>query len=264
MPLIQGSPVLHMLNQFRVAWVMGGYGSGKTSGAIYIAHELYKTGKYRYILGNFNSVWTDSPEKVILRDGAFVDAVVILDEGGLFMRLSRDADSFLLGLRKLNITILVPSVLPPAQRIKGLQFQRILNLQAFGLPMWVYENRLYIGSEKERSIYGWWNPGEVFGVYDTMDYPVDDCYLGLWFDYWMSTARSSRPKWVTWGPPPGYDENGRIGETGKRNRRSTGQDSGVAELRGIIEEVYESQEGLSESVSLSTFGGSNQGRKRRR
>lgn len=248
--LIRAAPLLHTLNQFRVVWAMGSFGSGKTLSAFEIAASLYDTGRYRYILGNVNSVWTDNPETVVLRDGSFVDAIVILDEGGLFMRLSRDADAFLLGLRKLNITIIVPSVLPPSQRIKALQIQRTLNLSAFGLPLWIYEYRLALGSERERFYYGCYKPQQLYGIYDTLDYPVDDCFLSSWFDFWMRTAKASRPEWVTWGPPPGYTEEGE--RIGQKNTRAARQDRDLEDVGRLIEEVIDGQGEIGEFISLSS------------
>jgi len=239
---------------------MGSYGGGKTSACFDLAYQLYMTGRYRYILGNSNSVWTDSPEKVVLRDGSFVDAIVILDEGGLFMRLSTDADQFLLGLRKLNITILVPSVLPPSSRIKTLQIQRTFNGNSFGLPFWLYDYRLNLGSEKEKDWFAIYKPYEIFGIYDTLDYPIDDLYLSEWFDYWMHTARESRPEWCTWGHPPGYPKQRR----GNRYSGGSGQDQGLVTLGGIVEEILDGQAELSDSISLHAFEEPTKRRKYRR
>lgn len=256
--LIGGSPLLHMLTQFRVAWVMGSYGGGKTLGSYLLAYELFKSGRYRYILGNSNSVWTDSPESVVLRDGKHVDAIMILDEGGLFMQFSRDANKFMLGLRKLNITILVPSVLPPSSRIKFLQIQRVLNANAVGLPLWIYQYRLSLGSEREKAYVSIWKPQEIYGIYDTVDYPVDDLYMSAWLEYWMETARASSPEWATWGAPPETFSDRR-----KRNLPD-GKDPYLDQVGGEFEEVIESAETLSESLSLYAFEGSSKKNRNRR
>ncbi len=254
--LINGSPLIHMLNQFRVIWFQGSYGGGKTLLAYELAYELYQTGRYRYILGNSNSVWTDSPPDVELRDGSFVDAIVILDEGGLFMKVSSDADAFMLGLRKLNITLLVPSVTPPSTRIKFLRIQRIINGMSFGLPFWLYQYQLSLGFEKERAYVGIWKPQEIYGIYDTIDYPMDDCYMSDWLFYWMQTARESRPEWCTWGEPPEFKGKGRRKtRTKPLGTGQEGQNIGVAELRGELEEVLERTDELQESLSVHAFEG---------
>lgn len=252
----RASPLLHMLNQFRVCWVMGSYGGGKTLACYEFAYELYQTGRYRYILGNSNSVWTDNPEKVKLRDGSFVDGLLIMDEGGLFMHLNSDADKFMLGLRKLNITILVPSVIPPSSRIKYLTVQRVLNGQSFGIPFWLYNYRLNLGTEKEKDYFGIYKPQEMYGIYDTIDYPIDDLYLSDWLYYWMQTARSSRPAWATWGAPPKLP--------GERRARRARADTDLDQLRGIVENFADSQDEISDALSVYAFEGSEKRRKYRR
>lgn len=246
--LINGSALIHMLNQFRIAWCMGGYGSGKTLVAYQLAYELYMTGRYRYILGNSNSVWTDSPEDVVLRDGSFVDAICILDEGGLFLKYSTDADQFMLGLRKLNITILIPSVLPPSSRVKFLQVQRIFNGYAIGIPAWLYQYRLSLGTEKEKAYALVYKPQQFYGIYDTTDYPIDDLYLSDWFQYWMETARESKSEWAAWGKPPGAE-----GRKNKMDTRSSGKNQNMVEIGGLVEEVADRQADIEEALSLHAF-----------
>lgn len=253
--LIRGAPILQMVNQFRIVWIQGSYGGGKTLLAYQLAHELYKTGRYRYVLANSNSVWTDNPEKVVLRDNSFVDAIVILDEGGLFMRMSRDAEKFMIGLRKLNITILCPSVQPPSTRVKFLQMQRVFNFQVLGLPLWLYQFRLNLGAEREKSHFGIYKPSEIFGIYDTLDYPVDDLYLSDWFEYWMVKAKESKPEWCTWGAPPEY----KLQRSSGRERENTELDG----FGGLLEEAISQNEELQESISLSSFSAPTKRNKKR-
>lgn len=252
--IYRGAPLIHMLNQFRVAWLMGGYGAGKTLGCYALAWELIQTRRYRYIIGNSNSVWTDNPETVVLRDGTFVDAIVILDEAGLFLRLNRDADKFLLGLRKLNITILCPSVLPPSSRLKILQIQRTLNGFAFGIPAWFYQWRLSIGSQKEKDNFIIWQPSKVFGLYDTLDYPIDDLYISDWLSFWMQEARDQRPEWACWGKPKGLRRSSRFSEGESLPMDGTGREN---------EELAESVEELQDAISLYSFQGTNKRNKQR-
>lgn len=254
--LYRGAPLIHMLNQFRVAWVMGGFGAGKTLGCYTLAWELMQTGRYRYIIGNSHSVWTDSPQDVVLRDGSFVDAIVILDEAGLFLKMNRDADKFMLGLRKLNITILCPSVLPPSSRVKFLQIQRTLNGNAFGLPAWFYIWRLKLGSLNEKDNFIIWNPQRMFGVYDTLDYPVDDLYISDWLSFWMDKAREQRPEWADWGKPIG-------GRKKQDNGLAEGEDLSMDGSGREYEALAEAVEELQDSISLYSFEIPNKrGRKR--
>ena len=235
----------HMLNQYRVAWMGGGYGTGKTLLCFQLAYELVLSGRYRYILSNCNSVWTDSPENVKVRDDIFVDAVVILDEAALFLAMRSDAKKFLIGLRKLNITILCPSVLDLPTVLKTLQINRTLNLTRVGFPYWRYEYRLVSGSVKEKGNFGIFKPQQIYGIYDTLDYPVDDCYLSEWFQYWMENAKDSRPDWVTWGHPPDHKPEGYTG--------TQGENSDLVELGRQLEETQQEVSSLQDALSVSSF-----------
>lgn len=176
--LLGGQLVVGMLQTFRVAWISGRYGGGKTALAYRLAYELLNSGFSRYLLSNCRSVWRDDPRDVVLRDGRYLDAVVVLDEAGLFLRTSRDADDFLAFLRKLNVVLILPSVKPPAPVMRMLTIQRVANLSAIGLPVWVYEVSVDYARQRGRERFAWINPSEVFGIYDTTDVPVDDCGIG--------------------------------------------------------------------------------------
>lgn len=251
MGLVGATNLVYMANQFRVIWIMGRYGGGKTSLAYLLADALFKTGKYRYLLSNSRSVWTDNPENVVLRDDKHVDAVVLLDEGGLFLRTGADADAFLLGLRKLNITLVIPSVLQPASKVKFLQVQRIMTMQPYGIPAWLYEYRLNYGSQNEKSKFWVWKPDCIWGIYDTFDYPDDDKYLSDWLDYWISQAQDAGDSagWAKWGRPPGYDGDD-LQSTGKRKRKRAGSMAGMEAGGRYVEEVQEIADNLEQSLSV--------------
>jgi hypothetical protein len=174
MPLHSFNAVLHYIKMYRVAHIDGRYGGGKTSFAFRAAYELLTRGGYRYLFSNVASVWNDNPELVLMRDGRYVDAVVVLDEGGLFLKTGRDVEKFLVFLRKLNITLLLPSVQRPASALCRLQIQRMSNLNVIGLPLWAYVGRLSSGDQNERSNFYWRSPKEIYGIYDTLGVPTDD------------------------------------------------------------------------------------------
>jgi hypothetical protein len=179
MPLHSFNAVLHYIKMYRVAHIDGRYGGGKTSFAFRCAYELLTRGGYRYLFSNVASVWNDNPDEIVMRDGRYVDAVVVLDEGGLFLKTGRDVEKFLVFLRKLNITLLLPSVQRPASALCRLQVQRMSNLNVLGLPLWSYVGRLSSGDQNERSNFYWRNPKEIYGIYDTLGVPTDDTLVYL-------------------------------------------------------------------------------------
>jgi hypothetical protein len=187
MTLLNAFALLGDIRTYRVVYIEGRYGGGKTSLAFKLASTLLDSGKYRYLLTNCMTTWADRPEDVILRNNAkgipqFADCVVIMDEAGLFLKYGRDADQFLSFLRKFNIVLILPSKEEVSRKLRSLRVQRIMNLETIGLPIWVYTYGLSYGQQKERSSFIWVNPGEIFGYYDTDDTPADDAGLADWFN----------------------------------------------------------------------------------
>jgi hypothetical protein len=185
MPLFNASALIGYLRTFRVLWVGGRYGGGKTALAYRLAHELLSIGASRYIISNVRSVWNDKMSSVRIRrvEGRFfVDTVLILDEAGLFLRTSSDADAYLSFLRKINVILILASVTPPATRVRFLTCNRAFNLNSFGLPAWVYSYNLSYMSVAERDYFTWWRPSEIFGIYDTAGAPSDDAGIHSWLD----------------------------------------------------------------------------------
>lgn len=247
--LLGGNVVVGMLQTFRVAWIAGRYGGGKTALAYRLAYELLDSGFVRYLLSNCRSVWSDTPADVVLRDGRYLDTVVVLDEGGLFLRTSRDADDFLAFLRKLNVVLIVPSVKPPAPAIRMLSIQRLVNLQALGLPAWIYEASVEYGRQRDRVRFVWWRPSEIYGIYDTSDVPVDDCGIGdFLFEQTERLVRES-----------GHGRS-------RRNKRVRalevgGWDTASVGVDTAADVIADAAEQLSGAVSLLAVGDNRKGRR---
>jgi hypothetical protein len=192
MPLMGIGEMMGYLNGYRVLHLDGRMGSGKTALAFRLAYEFVMKYGYRYILSNVKSVWTDDPADVSLREGRYVDAVIILDEGGLFIENTRDAKEFVAYLRKLNIIIIVPSVEVPAERLRKLTCERTLNIEKMsGLPIWWYELRLRrTGKQDITGSFWWWKPSEIYGIYDTLAYPGEGEDIRDFLKIWITAAKS--------------------------------------------------------------------------
>ncbi|MEA4910184.1 MAG: hypothetical protein VB089_21360 [Anaerolineaceae bacterium] len=113
-------------------------------------------------------------------DKGLMDTVVVLDEAGLFLKSSQDAEEYQAALRKMNVVILLPSVQPPTSRLKFLTVYRAFNLETLGIPGWLYKYHLKVGYEHESDWFLWWNPSEIYGIYSTEDFPSDDEGIGTW------------------------------------------------------------------------------------
>lgn len=258
MGLIAAEATLGYLRTYRIVHIGGRYGGGKTALAQKLAADLLESGFCRYLVSNVRSVWQDEPADVVLRDGLYADAVVVLDEGGLFLKSSFDAEKFLAFLRKLNIVLIIPSVLPPSSRVRMLSIQRTMNLQSVGLPLWLYTTTLWYGHVKENTRFGWWMPSEIYGVYDTLGFPSDDAGLGEWVEKWTNKAAKSH----------GYKEKrgsfsftGLGSDTSDTSSAADGQLQIVEGLGRVVAALDETAGDFNQAVSLLGQQRSKRGRK---
>lgn len=240
--LVNAYAVVEMLRLYRVAWISGRYAGGKTSLAFRLAYELLDSGEYRYLLTNCRSVWSDDPSAIEARDGK-LDAVVILDEAGLFLRTNADAERFLAFLRKFNVVVILASVWPPATAFRHFRIQRVLDFRRLGLPLWLYRAVLRYESVAEQYWFAWLDPAEIYGIYDTRDIPVDDAGIGARLQLHLSEELSRR----------GY---GGI-RSGVQALETSGRNDVSVQLADVAQALSE----FSEYVAISVPGG---GRRRRR
>jgi hypothetical protein len=250
MSLINGTPILFLLRGYRIAHFSGRFGSGKTAGAYRLAHDLLEFHGYRYIISNCHDIWSDDPHDIELRPGpdgspTFMDAVLILDEAGIvFDGSARQAKQFVAFMRKFNVILLLPSVEAPPSRVRFLQIQRKYNFAALGVPLWWYETRLNTGMDREKYAWGWWNFKEIFGVYDTGDFPADDSGLGEWLQAHVEKKTQRRRK------------------AGQREKSASREVPPMADGRGEADQFASAAEEISDAVSLLAEWGANR-RKRR-
>lgn len=189
MPLLGADGVMGMIRNFRVVWIGGRYGGGKSALAHEIAANLLESGVVKYLVSNVRSVWRDDPSKVQMVDGVLVNAVVILDEGGMFLQSGRDVDAYLAFMRKMNIILIIPSVHPPPMRVRFLTITRFMTLTAVGLPAWLYSLTLQYAGVKEQMRFLWWKPSLIYGIYDTTGAPVDDGGLDEYLKEWSQNLQ---------------------------------------------------------------------------
>lgn len=119
---------------------------------------------------------------------------MILDEAGIVFEGTAHARQFVAFMRKFNVCLLLPSVESPPARVRFLQIQRKYNFDALGLPLWWYEARLSTGLDRVRYQFGWWRPSEIFGVYDTADFPADDSDIGEYLQGHVERKTGQREK----------------------------------------------------------------------
>lgn len=236
MPLYGMNTFFGNLQTFRIVWIRSRYGSGKTLLAVRLAYELHSRGIVRYICGNVPSPWFDKFEDVQIVDGR-ADVCLVLDEGGAFMQSKYKALKYIQFMRKLNVILIIPSVLAPSSVVTFFRVKRIMNLEVAGIPLWVYQSRLADGEDIQSETFFFWKPSEVYGAYDTGAFAVDDAGAEDWLIKWSVRAASQR----------GYNiAPAAVGATkffldADETERDEQLDM-VAELRGVSEAIEEKQE----------------------
>lgn len=167
MGLINSDVVLATVQSYRLVWISGRFGGGKTSLAYVLARRFLESG-YRLVTNN-QSVWGDQLEDVQLLESGMLKAVVILDEGGLWFKSSKQIEMIASYAAKMDVIYLIPSFFPPTRTAQILVIQPVFNLKSAGLPLIVYRWRVRIGSFQDGGWFFWWRPSEIYGVYSRQD-----------------------------------------------------------------------------------------------
>lgn len=247
--LIGGMVPLGLIRTFRTLWISGRTGGGKTSLAFRFGYDLMNSGFCKHLVSNIPSVWTEDMWSIEPGPNWMLDTVVILDEAGLYMRMSKDADEYISFCRKMNLVFILPSVKKPAPVMRDFVIERVWNASMIGLPVWIYKYFLTTAGYRDEAKFWWVNPSEVFGLFDTDAKPVDDMGIAEWIGYWKEQAVSEY-----------YGKQGRERGAGKRSAAVV---SGVEESGGAAGEFMAASEEFSEAAAVMAMAARRQAKRRR-
>ncbi len=158
------------LYQERIACVTGSLGTGKTLITHAIAQPFLRDG-YKFF-GNISSAWLDDIEKVKLtKKGEQVHAVVVCDEGGLYVRRFEDVKRLSSYARKLDIYIIFAGKKLPHEDLQALRLYVWFDFyKNFLIPLrvWRYDVQVDITKNYHGYLFetGWW---AYYGLYSTLD-----------------------------------------------------------------------------------------------
>jgi hypothetical protein len=175
--LINAYNVLANLKAWRVLWLDGHQGGGKTSLAFRLAYELLIQGEVKYLTSNIPNVWNTKPEYIPMNEQV-LNTACIIDEGGFTIKTKNEADQYMTALRKLNVYLIVPSRRAPASDVCAFRIQRVIDLRTVGINAWFYNYQIKDGFQKDNGWFIWWNPSEIYGIYDTDKFPITDGGIG--------------------------------------------------------------------------------------
>jgi hypothetical protein len=164
-------PILGVLDMYRLIWISGRFGGHKTALAFKIA-ERYLNKGYN-LATNCRSIWADDFEQIPLNENNQLNSVVVLDEGGLYFKSSRQIEQIAAYAAKMDVVYIIPSFFPPTKTAQVINIQPVVSLKATGLPIIVYKWRVDIGAFKEKGWFLWIYPQEIYGIYSRQD-PGDE------------------------------------------------------------------------------------------
>lgn len=175
------------LQQQRV-WLVGGPGSYKTLFTLGLYDWLWHTGRVDRFYSNFPTVWTD--KELMLNSDGKMNALIGLDEIGLFAKHRGDVESFLAYCRRLGNYIVFSSTEPPPVSCRAFQISCIWSLIKYGVggvrvPFVLYQCRYYTPPYRNQTDYFLFTPFEYMGLYDTWSWNSTSNNLEKVFAYIM-------------------------------------------------------------------------------
>lgn len=169
--LLLADQFLSIFKHARSVWIGGLFGRHKTSFAYALAEGYLKQG-YRLVSNN-KSVWGERKEDIDFNQNGQLKVVVLLDEAGLDVKMRFQAEQMTAYLRKMDVYIIMPSFWPPAQMLRFLVLQPIINWQMIGIPLITYKWIVRLKMFESSGWFLWWRPDEVYGIFSSMD-PGED------------------------------------------------------------------------------------------
>jgi len=169
--LFGASAIVGLLSDYRLCWISGRFSGGKTSLAYRLAYDFLKQG-YRLVSTNA-SVWDDPMDQVKLisgkRGNPVLRCVVILDEGGLYFKSSKQIEQVAAFAAKMDVVYLIPSFFPPVRAAQVVNLQPVFSFRAAGIPLIVYRWSVHVGGFRDQGSFFWWRPQEIYGIYSRQD-----------------------------------------------------------------------------------------------
>lgn len=156
------------LDDERIVSINGKLGAGKTLLAFTLAERYLKRGYS--LITNVSSIWGDDWNELGMGEDGSVKAVVLVDEGGIYIRSLETVAALSAFARKLDLYVIISGKREPHEEMLNLQvvnwFDAGRNI-LFPMKVWKWKqtgsDKWYGGLIWEVGSSGFW------GIYDTVD-----------------------------------------------------------------------------------------------
>lgn len=153
---------------FRICWLRGRFGGGKTALAVLMSARLLAEKRVKQVVSNMPVTFAVSPVAPL------EESAILLDESWVYLETRKDVYDYAAFVRKFNHYLLLPSVFPVHNRLAFFFVQRVFNGYTVGLPVWFYRWGLRDKDVKEYGYFGLWHPKAVYFHYPTKAVAGDD------------------------------------------------------------------------------------------
>ena len=175
MALINATPLLGVIQSYRLLWILGKPGGHKTSLSYKFAQEFLEQG-YRLITNN-RTIWADDYHNVKLNEHNQLKAVINLYEGGLYFKSSRQIENIASYAAKMDCIYFFPSFWPPPKAAQVIRVQPVVSLRATGIPIIIYSYLIDQGGFHDKGWFLLTFPQEIYCIYSRQDPGEDPCEI---------------------------------------------------------------------------------------
>jgi len=166
--LIGAAQFLRTVESYRLLWIAGKFGGGKTSLAFYMSKAYMEKG-YRLIT-NGRCMWADNLADLdFVNESGHLKSIVVLDEGGLEFKASAQIEMIAAYAAKMDCIYILPSFFPPVRRAQVVTAQPLFAFFTIGIPLIVYRWDVQLKGFKDGGYFYWWKPSEIYGIYSRQD-----------------------------------------------------------------------------------------------
>jgi hypothetical protein len=154
---------------YRMVWIPGAFGNGKTLLAMGIYAQYFLPRGYR-LISNTKSIWTEEDlSSVTLDENGHLKAFILVDEGGQYFTEGDDIRELTRNPRKMDYILCFPSFHPPHRSAQVFQIQPTWSYRSAGIPFIHFDWYVKVGQYKAKGGFGWWFFQEMFGTYSSQN-----------------------------------------------------------------------------------------------
>lgn len=180
MPFLSAQVAFATVHGYRMLWIPGTFGGGKTLLAMGMYAQYFLPRGYR-LISNTQSIWTEKDLKKINLDvDGKLKVFILIDEGGQFFSDGDDIKELLRNPRKMDYVLCFPSFHPPHRTAQIFQIQPTWSFRSAGIPLINYDWYVKIGQYKNKGSFKWFLFQEMYGTYSSNNPGASPATIRKW------------------------------------------------------------------------------------